>query len=171
MRISEETVEELDAYVDENIDNITKLINDARDRLGEIFGEEVDGVTTDEVRAEFDAFLEDDDAALNVAALYRVGVELEVRNDYAGFVVDEIVGRRIASIIAENDPEQTLAEATFHYIDVHTHEVLGVGEDEGADTETDMETEVNAGEDDVLAGLAAGLQTRLPGWDWQEDGL
>jgi len=110
------------------------------------------------VRAEFDAFLDDKDAALNVAALYRVGVELEVRNDYAGFVVDELVGRKIAATVAENDPEQTLAEATFHYIDVHTDKVL----DEEART---------AGEDDVLAGLAAGVQTRLPGWDWQEDGF
>jgi hypothetical protein len=158
MRISEETVEELDAYVAENLDDIVALINDARDRLGEAFGEDVDKMTRDEVRTEFDAFLEDEDAALNVAALYRVGVELEVRNDYAGFVVDEMIGRRIASTVAENDPEQTLAEATFHYIDVHTHEVLD-------------EDEKTAGEDDVLAGLAAGLQTRLPGWDWQEEGF
>ena len=158
MRISEETVEELDAYVDENLDDITALINDARDRLGEAFDEDVDEVTRDEVRDEFDAFLEDEDTALNVAALYRVGVELEVRNDYAGFVVDEMIGRRIASTVAENEPEQTLAEATFHYIDVHTHEVLNEGEK-------------TAGEDDVLAGLAAGLQTRLPGWEWQEEGF
>jgi hypothetical protein len=158
MKISEDTVEELDAYVAENLDDIVALINDARDRLGEAFGEDVDKVTRDEVRTEFDAFLEDEDAALNVAALYRVGVELEVRNDYAGFVVDEMIGRRIASTVAENDPEQTLAEATFHYIDVHTHEVLD-------------EDEKTAGEDDVLAGLAAGLQTRLPGWDWQEEGF
>jgi hypothetical protein len=158
MRISEETVEELDAYVEKNLDDIVALINDARDRLGEAFGEDVDKVTRDKVLDEFDTFLEDEDAALNVAALYRVGVELEVRNDYAGFVVDEMIGRRIAATVAENDPEQTLAEATFHYIDVHTHEVL----DEGEKT---------AGEDDVLAGLAAGLQTRLPGWDWQEEGF
>jgi len=158
MRISEETVDELDAYVDENLDDITALVNDARDRLGDAFGEDVDKVRREEVRAEFDAFLDDKDAALNVAALYRVGVELEVRNDYAGFVVDELVGRKIAATVAENDPEQTLAEATFHYIDVHTDKVL----DEEART---------AGEDDVLAGLAAGVQTRLPGWDWQEDGF
>jgi len=156
MRISPDTVEELDAYVDENLDEITALVNDARDRLGDAFGEGVDKVTREEVRDEFDAFLEDEDAALNVAALYRVGVELEVRNDYAGFVVDEMIGRRIAATVAENDPEETLAEATFHYIDVHTDEVLD-------------EERRTAGEDDVLAGLAAGVQTRLPGWDWQED--
>ncbi|MDZ7688438.1 MAG: hypothetical protein U5J64_06925 [Halobacteriales archaeon] len=158
MRISEETVEELDAYIDNNIDKITALVNDARDRLGDAFGEDVDKVTQEEVRDEFDAFLEDEDAALNVSALYRVGVELEVRNDYAGFVVDEMIGRRIAGTVAENDPEETLAEATFHYIDVHTNEVL---DEEGR----------TAGEDDVLAGLAAGVQTRLPGWDWQEEGF
>ena len=158
MRISPETVEELDAYVDENLDEITALVNDARDRLGDAFDEDVDEVTRDDVRVEFDAFLEDEDAALNVSALYRVGIELEVRNDYAGFVVDEMIGRRIASTVAETDPERTLAEATFHYIDVHTNEVLD-------------EEERTAGEDDVLAGLAAGVQTRLPGWDWQEDGF
>ena len=157
MRISDETVEELDDYVDDNLDDIVALVNDARERLGEAFGEDVDEVTREEVRAEFDAFLEDEDAVLNVSALYRVGVELEVRNDYAGFVVDEMIGRRIASTIAENEPEQTLAEATFHYIDVHTHEIL--------------DGDRTAGEDDVLAGLAAGVQTRLPGWDWQEDGF
>jgi hypothetical protein len=158
MRISPETVEELDAYVDENLDEITALVNDARDRLGDAFGEDVDEVTDDGVREEFDAFLGDDDAALNAAALYRVGIELEVRNDYAGFVVDEVIGRRIAATVAETDPERTLAEATFHYIDVHTNEVLD-------------EERRTAGEDDVLAGLAAGVQTRLPGWDWQEDGF
>jgi hypothetical protein len=156
MRVSRDTVEELDAYVDENLDDIVALVNDARDRLGDAFGEDVERVSADDVRAEFDDFLEDGDAALNAAALYRVGVGLEVRNDYAGFVVDEIVGRNLAAVVAGNDPDRTLAEATFHYVDVHTDEVLD---------------ETTAGEDDVLAGLAAGVQTRLPGWDWQEEGF
>lgn len=156
MRVSRDTVEELDDYIDENLDDIVALVNDARDRLGDAFGEDVESVSTDEVRAEFDEFLDKGDAALNAAALYRVGVGLEVRNDYAGFVVDEIVGRNLAAVVAGNDPDRTLAEATFHYVDVHTDEVL---------------EETTAGEDDVLAGLAAGVQTRLPGWDWQEEGF
>jgi hypothetical protein len=156
MRVSRDTVEELDAYVDDNLDEITALINDARDRLGEAFDEDVAEVSSREVRDEFDDFLSDGDAALNAAALYRVGVGLEVRNDYAGFVVDEIVGRNLAAVVAGDEPERTLAEATFHYVDVHTDQVL---------------EETTAGEDDVLAGLAAGIQTRLPGWDWQEDGF
>jgi hypothetical protein len=156
MRVSRDTVEELDDYIDENLDDIVALVNDARDRLGDAFGEDVESVSADEVRAEFDEFLDKGDAALNAAALYRVGVGLEVRNDYAGFVVDEIVGRNLAAVVAGNDPDRTLAEATFHYVDVHTDEVL---------------EETTAGEDDVLAGLAAGVQTRLPGWDWQEEGF
>ena len=156
MRVSRDTVEELDDYIDENLDDIVALVNDARDRLGDAFGEDVESVSADEVRAEFDEFLDDDGAALNAAALYRVGVGLEVRNDYAGFVVDEIVGRNLAAVVAGNDPDRTLSEATFHYVDVHTDEVL---------------EETTAGEDDVLAGLAAGVQTRLPGWDWQEEGF
>lgn len=156
MRVSRDTVEELDDYIDENLDDVVALVNDARDRLGDAFGEDVESVSADEVRAEFDEFLDNGDAALNAAALYRVGVGLEVRNDYAGFVVDEIVGRNLAAVVAGNDPDRTLAEATFHYVDVHTDEVL---------------EETTAGEDDVLAGLAAGVQTRLPGWDWQEEGF
>ena len=156
MRVSRDTVEELDDYIDENLDDVVALVNDARDRLGDAFGEDVESVSADEVRAEFDEFLDKGDAALNAAALYRVGVGLEVRNDYAGFVVDEIVGRNLAAVVAGNDPDRTLAEATFHYVDVHTDEVL---------------EETTAGEDDVLAGLAAGVQTRLPGWDWQEEGF
>ena len=156
MRVSRDTVEELDDYIEENLDDIVALVNDARDRLGDAFGEDVESVSADEVRAEFDEFLDKGDAALNAAALYRVGVGLEVRNDYAGFVVDEIVGRNLAAVVAGNDPDRTLAEATFHYVDVHTDEVL---------------EETTAGEDDVLAGLAAGVQTRLPGWDWQEEGF
>jgi hypothetical protein len=156
MRVSRDTVEELDGYVDDNLDSVVALVNNARDRLGEAFDEDVPRVSSDEVRAEFDDFLADGDAALNAAALYRLGVGLEVRNDYAGFVVDEIVGRNLAAVVAGNDPDRTLAEATFHYIDVHTDEVLD---------------ETTAGEDDVLAGLAAGVQTRLPGWDWQEEGF
>lgn len=155
MKVSRDTVEEFRVFFDDNADDITELINHARDRLGEVFGEDVDGVTEDDVRREFSETLQDIDLALNLAALYKIGVELEVRNDYAGFVVDELIGRRIAGSIAESDPERTLAEATFHYIDVHTGEVLEEG---------------TAGYDDVVAGVAAGIQTRLPGWRWQEEG-
>jgi hypothetical protein len=43
-----------------------------------------------------------------------------------------------------------LAQATFHVADTTTH------------------TEGTAGDDDLDAALAAGFQTRLPGWSWRE---
>jgi hypothetical protein len=46
-----------------------------------------------------------------------------------------------------------LAEATFHYADIRV---------DGRDGEP-------AGMDDLDAALAAGFQTRLPGWSWRED--
>lgn len=155
MNIGNDTVEEFREFFSENLSEVTELINSSRRDLGEVFGEDVDTVTEEMVREEFRAVLMEEDAALNVAALYKLGVELEVRNDYAGFIVDEIIGRQLAASIAGGDPERTLAEATFHYIDIHTHEVLEGG---------------SAGYDDVVAGIAAGLQCRLPGWRWQKEG-
>lgn len=156
--ISRETVDELRSFLDDELDVLTDLVNFGRRRLGDAFDEDVDSVSEEDVRLEFDEVLADEDRALNLAALYRIGVDLEVDNDYAGFVVDELVGRRIAASVAENEPGETLAEATFHYLDVYTDEVVD-------------EDERSAGYDDVVAGLAAGVQTRLPGWDWQEGSL
>jgi hypothetical protein len=53
-------------------------------------------------------------------------------------------------VIAGEQPLRLLAESTFHYADVHT---AGDG---------------TAGLDDLDAALAAGVQTRLPGWSWTE---
>lgn len=156
--ISRDTVDELRAFLEDEIEILTELVNFGRRRLGDAFDEDVDEVSRDDVMAELDEVLSDGDRALNLAALYRVGVDLEVENDYAGFVVDELIGRRIAASVADNDPGETLAEATFHYLDVYADEVVD-------------EDERSAGYDDVVAGLAAGVQTRLPGWDWQEEGF
>ncbi|MDY6780744.1 MAG: hypothetical protein SV760_09455 [Halobacteria archaeon] len=163
-------MEEFEGFFDEHLDDVTRLINFSRDSLGDVFDEEVDPVSENEVRDEFRKVTKDDDLMLNLAAFYKLGVELELRtdgdgsrlddvaDDYAGFIVDEVIGRRIASRLAGDDPDETLAEATFHYIDIHTREILDDEEDRGV------------GYDDVLAGLAAGLQVRLPGWDWKEEG-
>ncbi len=153
--ISRETVDDLEAFLEDELPVLTELVNYSRTKLGEAFDEDVDSVTSEEVERELREVLSDDDRALNLAALYRLGVDLDVENDYAGFVVDELIGRRIAASVAENDPGETLAEATFHYLDVHTDDVL-------------EEDDRSAGYDDVVAGFAAGVQTRLPGWNWQE---
>lgn len=133
---------------------VVTLVNETRDRLGEAFGVEVGHVTPEQYRAEVDAVFADGDTAVNVAALCGLLRDLDVEGDYPGFVVDELLGRELASTIAATKGRaySLLAEATFHYADIHTH---------GEDGE-------NAGVDDLTAALAAGFQTRLPGWAWTE---
>jgi hypothetical protein len=135
-------------------ENVVALVNETRDRLGEAFGVEVGHVTTEQYRAEVDAVFADGDTAVNVAALGGLLRDLDVEGDYPGFVVDELLGRELAGTIAASKGRaySLIAEATFHYADIHTH---------GADAD-------NAGVDDLTAALAAGFQTRLPGWPWTE---
>ena len=131
-------------------ESIPGLINETRDRLGPLFGVEVEGVTAEQYRAEVDSVFADGDRAVNVAALCRLLRDLDCPGDYPGFVVDEFLGRKLAATIAGGEPFALLAEATFHFADVHTHG----GPDDPA------------GADDLEAALAAGFQTRLPGWGW-----
>jgi len=132
-------------------DRIVPLINDTRDLLGDLFDTEVGRVSESAYRAEVDAVFADGDVAVNVAALCGLLRTLDVADDYPGFVVDEVLGRELAATVAGGRPRSLLAEATFHVADVHTHY-----DDEAA------------GRDDLDAALAAGFQTRLPGWTWTE---
>ena len=129
-------------------ERIVPLLNDVRDELGELFGTDVGHVTGEQYRDAGDAVFADGDLAVNVAAIVGLLRELDVGGDYPGFVVDELLGRELAGMLAGGQPLRLLGEATFHYADVHVHE----GE--------------QAGIDDLDAALAAGFQTRLPGWDW-----
>lgn len=150
MRLTPETVAEEYEWTIERASTVVPLINDVRTDLGAAFGTDVGTVTPDEYRAEVDAVFGDGDCAVNVAALIRLLRDLDVAGDYPGFVVDEILGRELAGTIAGTQPLRLLGEATFHYADVTTH------------------TEGTAGLDDLDAALAAGFQTRLPGWEWTE---
>ena len=150
MRVTEQSVAEEWRWVRGRADVVAPLINDVRARLGEAFGVEVGEVTEDRYCEEVDAVFADGDVAVNVAAYVGILRELDVSDDYPGFVVDETLGRELAALIAGNDPLRTLAQATFHVADVHTH------------------TDGPAGVDDLDAALAAGFQTRLPGWAWRE---
>ena len=132
-------------------DDVPELINDVRGRLGPLFDVEVDPVSVEAYRAEVDAVFADGDRAVNVAALAGLLRDLDCEGDYPGFVVDEFLGRQLASTIAGGEPYGMLAEATFHFADVHV-------DDENETT----------GSDDLAAALAAGFQTRLPGWGWTE---
>ena len=130
-------------------EQIPGLINDIRDRLGPPFGVEVDHVDADVYREEVDRVFADGDRGVNVAGLSMLLRELDCPEDYPGFVVDEFLGLQLASTVAGGQPLALLAEATFHFADVHVH-----GDAAGAD--------------DRRAALAAGFQTRLPGWAWRE---
>jgi len=134
-------------------ESVLALINDTRASLESHFDTDVDRVTADQYRREVDVVFADGDRAVNVAALVGILRDLDVSGDYPGFVVDELLGRELAATIAGEQPPRLLAEATFHYADVRTH-------GESGDT---------AGADDLDAALAAGFQTRLPGWEWREE--
>jgi hypothetical protein len=150
MHLTPETVAREYEWVDERAERVVPLINDVRTDLGDLFGTEVGTVTDEQYHDAVEDVFADGDLAVNVAALVRLLRELDVDEDYPGFVIDELLGRELAGMIAGTQPLRLLGEATFHYADVHVHE----GE--------------TAGTDDLDAALAAGFQTRLPGWQWTE---
>ncbi|MFB6218499.1 MAG: hypothetical protein ABEH77_04865 [Halobacteriaceae archaeon] len=129
--------------------DVVSLTNEVREELGAVFGTDVAPVTAAAYREELDAVFARGDRAVNVAALAALLRELDVEGDYPGFVVDELLGRELAATVAGPQPLRLLAEATFHYADIR------------ANGET-------AGADDLDAALAAGIQTRLPGWEWRD---
>jgi hypothetical protein len=153
MHVTPETVAAERDRIKTRADVVVPLINDVRSDLGEAFGTPVDPVAKQQYTTTVDTVFADGDVAVNVATLSGLLRDLDVTADHPGFVVDEFLGRRLASTIAGREPLALLAEATFHYADVVT---------QGADDEP-------AGADDRDAALAAGFQTRLPGWKWRED--
>jgi hypothetical protein len=152
MRLTPDTVREEYEWVLDRRGDVVPLVNETRAHLGSQFDVDVEALTDDAYTAAIDEVFADGDRAVNVAALVRLLRELDVTGDYPGFVVDELLGRELAAMIAGEQPLRLLAEATFHVADVRTH---------GDDTES-------AGADDLDAALAAGVQTRAPGWPWQQ---
>jgi hypothetical protein len=132
--------------------DVVALINETRADLGERFDVDVATVDPAAYKAEVDVVFADGDRAVNVATLVALLRDLDVTGDYPGFVVDELLGRELAGMVAGEQPLRLLAEATFHYADVTIQ----------------AEPAERAGADDLDAALAAGFQTRLPGWEWQD---
>jgi hypothetical protein len=149
MRLTPATVAREHEWVRQR-ERVVPLINDTRERLGRAFETTVGTVDAGAYRTEVDAAFADGDLAVNAAALVGLLRDLDCAGDHPGFVVDELLGRELAATIAGSEGRafSVLAEATFHYADVHND---GQGP---------------AGLDDLDAALAAGFQTRLPGWDW-----
>lgn len=150
MRVTEGTVERERRWVAERADVIVPLANDVRAALGDAFGVSVDAISHEEYRNGVEEVFEEMPRAMNVAALIALLRDLDIVGDYPGFVIDEYLGKELAAMIAGEQPLRLLGEATFHFADIYTHE----GE--------------AAGQDDLDAALAAGFQTRLPGWSWRE---
>ncbi|MFB6361125.1 MAG: hypothetical protein ABEH59_07360 [Halobacteriales archaeon] len=138
-------------WVLDQADTLVPLINDVRDDLGSAFDTDVDPIDRTDYRGATEAVFAAGDRAVNVAALVAILREIDVTGDYPGFIVDEVLGRELAAMIAGQQPLRLLAEATFHYADVTAHKADGT-----------------AGSDDLTAALAAGFQTRLPGWNWRD---
>lgn len=152
MELTPKRVEREHEWVRNRAPLVVPILNETRDRLGILFETDVDSITEATYKQEVDQVFANGEVAVNVAGYVGLLRELDVEGDYPGFIVDEILGRELAATLAGGQPLALLAQATFHFADVHTH---------GDDTE-------NAGVDDLDAALAAGFQTRLPGWKWRE---
>jgi hypothetical protein len=150
LEVTPDSVAEQCEWTLDRADVVVPLVNDVRAELGEAFETSVDPIDGDDYERVIAETFADGDRAVNVAALIAILRGLDVEEDYPGFVVDEWLGRELAATIAGGQPFRLLAEATFHYADINHH----AGE--------------AAGMDDLDAALAAGVQTRLPGWDWTE---
>ncbi|WP_135663242.1 hypothetical protein [Halorhabdus rudnickae] len=151
MRVTPAVVAAERTWVEDRGEVVVPLVNRVRRDLGDAFDTTVDPITDEQYHDAVETVFSDGDRAVNVAALVAILRDLDVEGDYPGFVVDEQLGRQLAATIAGGQPLSTLAEATFHYADVTTH----------GDSDDDA-----AGLDDLDAALAAGFQTRLPGWEW-----
>jgi hypothetical protein len=149
MRLTPAVVAAEHEWVHDRAEVVVPLVNATRDRLSDAFGVDVEHVSPAAFREEVDAVFADGDRAVNVAAYVALLRDLDVEGDYPGFVVDEVLGRELAGAVAGGEPLRVLAQATFHVADVWTH------------------SEGGAGVDDLDAALAAGFQTRLPGWGWR----
>lgn len=151
MHITTATVREEHARMQEHAPMYVALMNETRAALGEHFDQTVDPVDEPLFEAALQEVFADGDRAVNIAGICRILRALDVDDDYPGFVVDEFLGRQLAATIAGGEPLRLLAEATFHFVDIRYDD-----------------RNSTAGSDDLDAGIAAGFQTIIPGWEWRQ---
>jgi hypothetical protein len=150
MEVTRATVRAEREWVHDRADEVVPLANAVRADLAAVFDTEVPPISPEAYHEAVDSVFADEPRAVNAATLVALLRDLDVADDYPGFVIDEYLGRELAAIVAGEQPLRLLAEATFHYADLSAH---------GGST---------AGADDLDAALAAGVQTRIPGWQWRE---
>jgi hypothetical protein len=135
----------------EQKDIVVPLINDVRELLSNQYDKAVEPVSDDDYTDSVTEVFEHGELAVNITGLSICLKSIYLDDDYTGFVVDEILGRELASMIAGRQPYHLFGQGTFYYCEL-------VMDDDGLTT----------GVDDLIAGIAAGFQLRIPGWDWSE---
>jgi len=100
MNVTPTLVEHEREWILARADRTVSLINDVRDDLGAVYGTDVSHVTRTRYTEEVDVVFDDGDLAVNVATLVALLRNLEVYEDYPGFVVDELLGRELAGMLA-----------------------------------------------------------------------
>lgn len=91
---------------------VVRTINTVSEDLSAEFDVPVAAVDRSQYRAAVDEVFADGDLAVNVTALVGILRALDVQDDYRGFVVDELLARELAGMLASNQPLRLLGEAT-----------------------------------------------------------
>jgi hypothetical protein len=144
-------------YILERAAVLVRLINEVRARFAVAFGQDVGSVTEDQLRNAARTLFRDPALAINIACLIQLCLAVRAEEDFPELVIDDHLGALMAETIAGTEPNRLFARTTFHVIDaIIKKEIDAIVEDE------------YVAEDDLLGGLAAGFETVLPGWEWQE---
>jgi hypothetical protein len=144
-------------YILERAPLLARLVNEVRSRFAVAFKQKVAPVTEGQVRQAARELFRDPALAINIACLIQLCIAIRAEEDFPELIIDDHLGALMAETIAGTEPNRLFARTTFHVIDaVVKKEIDAIIEDE------------YVAEDDLLAGLAAGFETVLPGWEWQE---
>jgi hypothetical protein len=136
---------------------LATLVNEVRARFAIAFKQNVAQVSDEQVRAAARELFRDPALAINLACLIQLCIAIRADEDFPELIIDDHLGALMAETIAGTEPNRLFARTTFHVIDaIVKKEIDAIIEDE------------YVAEDDLLAGLAAGFETVLPGWEWQE---
>lgn len=158
IRVGRAMIEGARRFALDHAELLARLVNDARRRYEEALGQPIEPVSVEQVRARLEELFDEPYIGLNLAALVHLARSLTAAEDYETFIVDEILGVAIAEIIAAREPHRSFAVSAFHILDALIKDEINQVVDRR-----------NLAVDDLLAGLAAGLEATLPGWRWMRE--